>query len=47
MGAAILHEITPADSQEGLAINKVRAQAADGLGKEQKSLGRRSGMAEG
>lgn len=47
VGAAILHEITPADSQEGLAINKVRAQAADGLGKEQKSLGRRSGMAEG
>lgn len=35
VGAAILHEITPADSREGLAINKVRLQPMDGLGREQ------------
>lgn len=47
VGAAILHEITPADSREGLAINKVRLQPMDGLGREQERLGRAFGKAEG
>lgn len=32
VGAAILHEITPADSREGLALNKVRLRHRMGLG---------------
>jgi len=46
-GAAILHEITPADSREGLAINKVRLQPMGGLGREQERLGRAFGKSEG
>lgn len=47
VGAAILHEITPADSREGLAINKVRLQPMDGLGREEERLHRAFGKAEG
>lgn len=36
-GAAILHQVTPADSREGLAINKVSPGPAGGLGRERET----------
>lgn len=38
-GAAILHEITPANSREGLAINKVRPQRMAGHEEKLRGLG--------
>ncbi|NXC18839.1 AQP2 protein, partial [Corythaeola cristata] len=50
VGAAILHEITPADSREGLAINKVRLQPwmdLEGSRKDLAGFGKAEGCEEG